>query len=75
MGNKAARDYIDQDMNINPQCAAHNVGKLSDNRTSRRIQLLQKLFEHGWSDVKAFYDGIPWKVPMPEFTLERMLEE
>ncbi len=75
VGNPAAREYLAQDMNINPQCAAHNVGKLSDNRDARRIQLLQKIFKHGWSEVRMFYISVPWKIAKPEFQLERMLEK
>ena len=73
-GNKAARDYLGQEMNISPQCLAHNVGRFADTREAMKIQLLQKIFKHGWTEVKEYYDGVPWKVHKVEFEFERMLE-
>ena len=73
-GNAKVKKYLKQDMNISPQCVAHNVGRVADSYDARKIQLLQKIFKHGWSDVKEYYDGVPWKVHKPEFELERMLE-
>ena len=73
-GNAEVKKYLKQDINISPQCAGHNVGRMADTHEARKIQLLQKIFRYGWSEVKEFYDNVPWKVPKPEFELERMLE-
>ena len=73
-GNKAVREYLSHDMNLSPQCLAHNVGRFADTREAMKIQLLQKIFKHGWSDVKEYYDGVPWKIHKVEFEPERMLE-
>ena len=73
-GNKAARDYLGQEMNLSPQCLAHNVGRFADTREAMKIQLLQKIFKHGWTEVKEYYDNVPWKVHKVEFELKRMLE-
>ena len=74
MGNAAVRKYLSDPMNISPQCVAHNVGRFADNREAMKIQLLQKIFKHGWSAVKEYYDGVPWKVHKVEFEIESMLE-
>ena len=73
-GNKAVRAYLGQEMNISPQCLAHNVGRFADTREAMKIQLLQKIFKHGWTEVKEYYDNVPWKVHKVEFEIERMLE-
>lgn len=72
--NKAAQKYLDKDMNIAMTCPAHNVGKLSDSAPARKIMLLQKIYAHGWTEVKEFYDAVPWKVTRYEDTLEAMLD-
>ena len=73
-GNAKVKKYLKHDMNISPQCVAHNVGRWADTYEARKIQLLQKIFKHGWTEVKEYYGGIPWKVHKVEFELERMLE-
>ena len=73
-GNSKVKKYLKHEMNISPQCVAHNVGRMADTYDARKIQLLQKIFKHGWTEVKEYYDGVPWKVHKPEFELERMLE-
>ena len=74
-GNKlGVKKYLKHDINISPQCVAHNVGRVADSYDARKIQLLQKIFKHGWSDVKDYYDNVPWKIHKPEFEIERMLE-
>ena len=73
-GNAAVRKYLSDPMNISPQCEAHNVGRWSDTREAMKIQLLQKIFKHGWTKVKDYYDGVPWKVHQVEFEIERMLD-
>ena len=73
-GNAKVKKYLKQDMNRSPQCVGHNVDRWADTYEARKIQLLQKIYKHGWSAVKEFYANVPWKVPKPEFTLERMLE-
>lgn len=73
-GNSKVKKYLKHDMNISPQCIAHNVGRWADTYEARKIQLLQKIFKHGWTEVKEFYDGVPWKVHKVEFELGRMLE-
>ena len=74
-GNKlGVKEYLKHEINISPQCVAHNVNRWADQYDARKIQLLQKIFKHGWSEVKEYYDGVPWKVHKPEFEIERMLE-
>lgn len=73
-GNAKVKKYLKHDMNISPQCVAHNVGRWADTYEARKIQLLQKIFKHGWTEVKEYYDGVPWKVHKVEFELGRMLE-
>jgi len=73
--NKAAREYLDQDKNIAITCLlAHNVNKLSDNPTARKIMIIQKVYEHGFTEMKEFFDNVPWKVAQYEFTIEAMLD-
>ena len=74
-GNKlGVKEYLKHHINISPQCMAHNVGRVADSYDARKIQLLQKIFKHGWSEVKEYYDNVPWKVHKVEFELGRMLE-
>ena len=73
-GNAKVKKYLKHETNISPQCVAHNVGRWADTYEARKIQLLQKIFKHGWTEVKEYYDGVPWKVHKVEFEFERMLE-
>ncbi len=73
-GNAKVKKYLKHDMNISPQCLAHNVGRFADTREAMKIQLLQKIFKHGWTEVKEYFDNVPWKVHKVEFELERILE-
>ena len=74
-GNKrGVKEYLKHEINISPQCVAHNVDRWADQYEARKWQLLQKIWKYGFSAVKEYYDGVPWKVPKPEFSLERMLE-
>ena len=71
----AAKEYLNQDKNIAKTCLlGHNVSKYSDNPQARKIMILQKVYEHGFTEMKEFYDGVPWKVPQYEFTVEAMLD-
>ena len=73
-GNAKAKDYLNQDLNFADTCMSHNVGKLSDTPQARKIMILQKIYEHGFTEMKEFYDGVPWKVAQYEFTIEAMLD-
>jgi hypothetical protein len=55
-------------------CEYHNISKYADAPEARKILLLQKVHEFGWSHMRDFINGLPWKVPMHSLTLEAMLE-
>lgn len=58
---------------ISPVCQAHNVGRWADAPEARKILLLQKVHEFGLAHMRDFINGLPWKVPMHELTLEGIL--
>jgi hypothetical protein len=55
-------------------CETHNVGRWADSKQAQRILLLQNIYRFGWVRMANFFDGLPWKVPHPELTLEALLE-
>jgi len=55
-------------------CPAHNTSKWADTPDARRVLLLQNIWRFGWSRMRAFVNGLPWKVHHPELTLEAMLD-
>jgi len=59
-----------------PQCMAHNVGRIANSREAMRIQLLQKVYQYGWSHMKEWFEMFlsTYKVRPVELELERLLE-
>jgi hypothetical protein len=55
-------------------CVNHNVGKLADSPKARKVLLLQKIMQYGFTHMEEFVDGLPWKVHRHEDTLRAMLD-
>lgn len=54
-------------------CEEHNRERWADQAEARKILLLQKIYEYGWSHMQAWVDGLPWKVQTRDLTLEGMV--
>lgn len=56
-----------------PLCEAHNVGRWSESAEGRRKLLLRNVGLFGWERMAQAVNGLPWKTPKPEWTLEGLL--
>lgn len=78
LGNKEGRAILAAcpDEIMAQVCYAHNVDRLADSRAAAKILLLQKIYEHGWSHMKEWFDVFlaTFKVHPTELELERLLE-
>ena len=58
------------------QCMAHNVSRFANTPEARKIQLLQKIYQYGWSHMELWFSTFhaTLKGDRPELELKRMLE-
>jgi hypothetical protein len=58
------------------QCSAHNVDRWANTHHAKRIQLLQKIYEFGWSHMEDWFENFLsiFKVRPHELTLQALLE-
>ncbi len=74
-GNEQVREEITCEQLLADVCLeGHNTSKFADSREARKILLLQKINQYGWTVMEAIIDTLPWKVPMHSLTLRAMLE-
>ena len=72
-GNPRVRQELDCNELTAWVCAKHNTTKLADTKEARAILLKQKVLEFGYDHMNNKINGLSWKVPKPEFSLDAML--
>ncbi len=75
LGNKKARRYLDQHVNMTWVCGAHNIERWADARRGRQLITWHKVMVEGHhpDELEAFIDGIPWKVQPHEYKWEVLI--
>ena len=58
---------------VSPLCEGHNIGRWSESKEGRRKLLLVNCERFGYDRVQKAVNGLPWKTPKPEWTLEGLL--
>lgn len=74
-GNKEVRDILRA---CPPEimvwvCEGHHIGQYVNSPEARAIMLWFNVELHGYGPMRQFVDRLPWKVPQPDMTLERLL--